>query len=82
MSNTTRTMEIKRSKSRYCNTSATILVVGIVGILCSPTIPITLAITAVSGGIGCFGLKKIKKLNLEEKVLLEVESLTYDKKLK
>jgi hypothetical protein len=82
MSNITRTMEIKRSKSRYCNTTATILVVGIVGILCSPTIPITLAIAATSGGIGYFGLKKIEKLNHEEKVLLAVKSLTYDKKLK
>ncbi|MDF2865365.1 MAG: hypothetical protein K0R72_174 [Clostridia bacterium] len=64
-----RKAEIKQAKDRYCNVSTTVCVIGIVGIILSPSIPLTIAIAAVTSSIGYAGLKKIQKLNDEEKKL-------------
>lgn len=61
--------EIKKARDRYCNVSASVCVAGIIGVILSPTIPITIAVATITGGIGYAGLKKIQKLNDEEKNL-------------
>jgi len=64
-----RLMEIKKEREMYCNGSVTVCVAGIAGILFSPTIPITCIILACSASLSIFGLKKMEKLNAEEKML-------------
>lgn len=69
MSNLNRKAEIKQERDKIANVSVLVCIAGIGGIIFSPTIPLTLAITALAGGTGYVGLRKIKKLNDEEKKL-------------
>jgi len=69
MSNLQKKAEIKRQRERIANVSVVACTLGIVGIIFSPSIPITIAVTAISGGTGYIGLQKIKKLNEAEKSL-------------
>jgi|GEM_PF-3188781 len=66
-----RIIEIKEDKSKCCNTSTIALTAAAFGIIISPTILITLGITAVAGGLGIYSLKKIKKFNAEILALLK-----------
>lgn len=69
MSNLIRKAEIKQKREKIANISVIACIAGIGGIILSPTIPITIAVTAIAGGTGYIGLKKIQKLNDEEKKL-------------
>lgn len=64
-----RKAEIKKAKDTCCNVSATVCVIGIVGIAISTSILSMVAIAVITGGISYAGLKKIKKFNEEEKTL-------------
>lgn len=64
-----RKSEIKKERDFYCNVSVAFCIASMVGILLSPTIPITAGILAVGAGGSLLGLKKIEKLNAEEKKL-------------
>lgn len=69
MSNLIRKAEIKKQRDKIANVAVFACIAGIGGIIFSPSIPITIAVTALAGGTGYVGLKKIQKLNDEEKKL-------------
>ena len=61
--------EIKKGRDKCANLGIAVCMASIVGIILSPSILITVAITAVGGGAEYIALQKVKKLNEEEKKL-------------
>lgn len=59
--------EIQKTRDKCANTAVAICIASIVGIVFSPSILVTVAVTILGGGFGYFSLKKIEKLNESEK---------------
>lgn len=76
--------EIKRTIDKYAKIGITICMASIVGVILSPSIPITIAFTAIGAGGGGLISEKMKKLRAMEKELeisemLNSSDITVDK---